>query len=165
MFLLEQSFSPDPEESVLLTLLSYARGFRSHKVVKSANSLFKANPELEELLLKMCVDVDKESRNKEEIEIAVGVIELQEPFFQLNDVAIRVDLIDELWNMCYKAFELVYERFPHHKAAYRLAEMEIDRSNFTKAHDQLLKGVFRRKKKEDAFFDVSSFAVQMARVL
>lgn len=94
LFLIGSIFRPDPDEDTLLALLSYARAFRYHKVVKSSNSLFRSSPEIHDVVLRMCVQVDRDIVSGEDIEL------------MLNTTLNIVDLVDELWNMCYKAFEV-----------------------------------------------------------
>ncbi|EPB73272.1 hypothetical protein ANCCEY_07642 [Ancylostoma ceylanicum] len=72
---------------------------------------------------------------------------------KVNDIVTRVDLMDEIWNLCHRGFELVTDRFPHMKSYYRLAEMELSRGNVEVAYNHLTKHVFRRKKRDDSLFD------------
>ena len=56
----------------MLTLLAYARAFKCHKVVKSSNSLFKSNLDVQETILRMCLEVDKKQEGENEVEIVVS---------------------------------------------------------------------------------------------
>ncbi|KHJ86906.1 hypothetical protein OESDEN_13329 [Oesophagostomum dentatum] len=71
----------------------------------------------------------------------------------MDSIVTRVDLMDELWNLCHRGFELVCDRFPHMKSYYRLAEMELSRGNIETAYGYLTRHIFRRKKREDSLFD------------
>ncbi|VDL73970.1 unnamed protein product [Nippostrongylus brasiliensis] len=74
-------------------------------------------------------------------------------YHKVDDLVTRVDLMEELWNLCHRGFELVCERFPHMKSYYRLAEMELSKGNVEAAYGHLIKHVFRRKKRDDSLFD------------
>ncbi|PIO64931.1 hypothetical protein TELCIR_13419, partial [Teladorsagia circumcincta] len=97
------------------------------------------NPEIHETVVQMTVDCDRQRKG--------DVVQT------VDDIITRVDLIEELWNLCHRGFELVCERFPHMKSYYRLAEMELSRGNVEAAYGHLMKHVFRKKKRDDSLFD------------
>ncbi|KIH67421.1 hypothetical protein ANCDUO_02250 [Ancylostoma duodenale] len=141
--------TPDPPLKMIVSLLAYLRAMQSHKrldvdcnvkVVRSNLSLFSSHPELHETVINMTISCE---RRVEENDVAIVV----------NDIVTRVDLMDEIWHLCHRGFELVGDRFPHMKSYYRLAEMELSRGNVEVAYNHLTKHVFRRKKRDDSLFD------------
>ncbi|WKY12754.1 hypothetical protein Q1695_003951 [Nippostrongylus brasiliensis] len=131
--------TPSPPLKTLVTLVAYLRAMQYHKVVRSNLSLFSYHPDLHDALVQLTIDCDH--RDSDEIEEVV------------DDLVTRVDLMEELWNLCHRGFELVCERFPHMKSYYRLAEMELSKGNVEAAYGHLIKHVFRRKKRDDSLFD------------
>ncbi|KAK6047510.1 hypothetical protein COOONC_14985, partial [Cooperia oncophora] len=131
--------NPSPPLQTLITLLAYIRAMQYHRVVRSNYSLFCCSPEIQEIVVQMTIDCVRNQKG--------GVNET------VDDIVTRVDLMEELWNLCHRGFELVCERFPHMKSYYRLAEMELSRGNLEAAYGHLMKHVFRRKKRDDSLFD------------
>ncbi|XGW05200.1 hypothetical protein V3C99_015966 [Haemonchus contortus] len=131
--------NPSPSLKTLISLLAYIRAMQYHKVVRSNFSLFSINPEIHETLVQITTNCDR---------VQEGDVDMT-----IDDIITRVDLIEELWNLCHRAFELVCERFPHMKSYYRLAEMELSRGNMEAAYNHLIKHVFRKKKRDDSLFD------------
>ncbi|KAE9413856.1 hypothetical protein Angca_010080, partial [Angiostrongylus cantonensis] len=123
----------------LVSLLAYLRAMQQHKVVRSNLSLFSAHPEIHEALIYMTIDCNPS------VEEGVAAC--------MDDILTRVDLVEEIWNLCHRGFELTCERFPHMKSYYRLAEMELSQGHIEIAYVHLLKHVFRRRKRDDSLFD------------
>ncbi|EYC10746.1 hypothetical protein Y032_0054g2530 [Ancylostoma ceylanicum] len=132
--------TPNPSLKTLVSLLAYLRAMQSHKVVRSNLSLFSSHPELHETVINMTISCEP-------------IVEGNDVATAVNDIVTRVDLMDEIWNLCHRGFELVTDRFPHMKSYYRLAEMELSRGNVEVAYNHLTKHVFRRKKRDDSLFD------------
>ncbi|CAI4225047.1 unnamed protein product [Auanema sp. JU1783] len=136
------SNTEDPPMETLVTLISYLRAFQRHKVVKNNYSLFSCHPEIEEVGLNLTLQVEQSLKTHE-----TDIDEL------MDDLVSKASLIQEIWDMCLTGFEIVCERFPHPKAHYRLAQMELSRHNTDKCLEHLFKGIYRRKKRENLFFE------------
>lgn len=131
--------NPAAPIKTLISLVAYLRAMQYHKVVRSNLSLFTFHPEIHETLVHLTAYCDRP--NEEDVLSTV------------NDMVAQVDLMEELWNLCHRGFELVCDRFPHMKSYYRLAEMELSKGNVEAAYNHLTKHVFRRKKRDDSMFD------------
>ncbi|CAI2354294.1 unnamed protein product [Caenorhabditis sp. 36 PRJEB53466] len=101
-----------------------------HKVVKPSNSLFKINPDVYSAVYSLVDEAIRDEKKDAEEEV-------------------RKDLKE----MCFKAFTLVTERFPHIKSYYRLAQMAVEKGALDLASEHIFKNVFKRKKRDDALFD------------
>ncbi|CAJ0590087.1 unnamed protein product [Cylicocyclus nassatus] len=132
--------APSPSLEILVTLLAYLRAVQNHKVVRSYFSLFSIHPDIYATIIDMTLKCDVR-RNDDDVTTVV------------NDIANRADLIDEIWNLCHRGFEVVCDRFPHMKSYYRLAEMELSRGNVEIAYNHLTRHIFRRKKRDESLFD------------
>ncbi|CAB3397640.1 unnamed protein product [Caenorhabditis bovis] len=129
-------------EKIEIYLKTFAEG---HRVVKCGNSMFSMPPEVRETVETLISEVTQMSLERDEIDI-----ELAET---MEDIKRKLEIMESLKDMCFKAFTLVCERFPHIKSYYRLAQMHLSNRDIQAASDQILKHVFRRKKKDDNLFD------------
>lgn len=125
-----------PPIEVLRKLLVLMKVMQNgHKVVKPNNSLFKVSPDVYSVVESLVFETAN-AENKEKTE-----------------VDIRLEIINELKEYCYKAFVLVTERFPHIKSYYRLAQISLQKGSLESASEHIFKNVFKRKKKDDAIFE------------
>lgn len=85
---------------------------------------------------------------------------------QVSDVVEMVDGVEQIEKMCRTAFETVLYKFPHYKAAYRLAEMHHNEKN-NRACLNVVWNLFCGNKKSEpsALFDVRSSRCAMHPVL
>ncbi|PIC25382.1 hypothetical protein B9Z55_018335 [Caenorhabditis nigoni] len=115
---------------VMLTVLS-----DGHKVAKPSSSLFKVNSEVYEVA----------------DELVMGTVMATEE--QLKEEDLRKELVSDIKEMCMRAFSIVSEKFPHIKSFYRLAQIYLEKGEFSLASEQIFKNAFKRKKRDDGMFD------------
>ncbi|CAI5450918.1 unnamed protein product [Caenorhabditis angaria] len=131
----------NPPLNTLLQLESYLKVFANgHKVVKYSNSLFDTPPELYLTVSELVENVAGSEIEKEEERVC-------------QEILTKLEVIEKLKTMCQSAFLLICERFPHIKSHYRLAEWYLENGKFELASEQILKNVFKRKKRDDGVFD------------